>query len=218
MKKITIALLLGCLLIMSFSCEKDKIISPKHEPRPEGWIYLNFEIPVVSELVLTNDWLYVCAAKDGLYRTELPASTNSTWEYLGLGDLDVVWPAVTGVMDVIEQHDTLLVGINSGNFSPEIPGIFCSFNDGESWIPSDSGFKKDSLYPGSGNVYTLAQSPTTAQRVLAGCGGGYLLYLSANFGKTWKMNFLAHQMVWSILLLVLIILRHVMYVFIKQSK
>ena len=87
MKKTTIALLLGCLFIMSFSCEKDKIISPKPEPRPEGWIYLNFNIRGIHKLKIINEWLYVCAAKDGLFRLSLTQSESDNWEFLGLDDI-----------------------------------------------------------------------------------------------------------------------------------
>jgi photosystem II stability/assembly factor-like uncharacterized protein len=182
-KNAFIQLLLSCFLIFG-GCEHDKIITP---PRPEGWIALELSNVQVNRLVLSGDWLYACANKGGLYRIKHPANEGDQWQFLGLADARIEIGDF-GVTDVIILNDTIVVG-NSGNFAPDIAGIYRSINDGMSWVVSDSGFIKNQIYTSSAFVRRLAQSPFEPQMILAGCRGAFLLYLSYDFGRSWNMIF-----------------------------
>lgn len=183
MRKKIMAILL--CTFFSFRCDHDKFVSPP-QPRPEGWISLGLADKTINRLVLTGDWLYACANKDGLFRIKHPANPGDEWQFLGLGDLGVAVPGLVGVNDVVSQNDTIIVGITSGNFLPEISGIFRSFDDGRSWVASDSGFVTDQIYTGTGVVRRLVQSSFNSSTVLAGCIEQYAVYQSDDFGSSWK--------------------------------
>ncbi|MFQ6115606.1 MAG: WD40/YVTN/BNR-like repeat-containing protein [bacterium] len=175
------------LILILLGCEHDKVVTPP-EPRPEGWISLGLEDKTINRLVLTRDWLYACANKDGLFRVKHPPSPGDEWQFLGLGDLDVAVPGLVGVNDVVSRKDTIIAGLSSGNFSPQIPGIFRSLDDGRSWMASDSGFVIDEIYTGTGVVRRLVKSSLNPNTVVAGCIEQHAVYLSEDFGSSWKLS------------------------------
>lgn len=176
MRKELNQLLLFCLLII-LGCEHEKILTP---PRPEGWIALGLSNVSVNRLVLSGDWLYACAGKDGLFRTKRSAATEADWQYLGLGDLQVVEPGTFGVIDVVALNDTIVAGVLVGTEQFQTSGIYRSVDDGNTWVPSDSGFVGS-----SGVVLKLAQSPLDPRMLAAGCIFGPKVYISKNFGGSW---------------------------------
>jgi len=187
MKQVKLIIILSIIFTLIVGCEKDGVIvQPSPEPRPEGWVALGLADKETNRLALEGDFLYACAGKDGLYRKNHPASPSDEWQFLGLGDLDVVVPGRFGVNDVVSQNDTIIAGIRSGNFSPEIPGVIRSFDDGTTWTGSDSGFVIDEIYTGTGVVRRLVQSPFNTNIVVAGCIEKYAVYLSDDFGSTWR--------------------------------
>lgn len=148
----------------------------------EGWIALGLDDVQVNRLVLAGDWLYACASKDGLYRIKHPANEGDQWQFLGLAD-ERIEPGNFGIVDVVTLDDTIVVG-NSGNFAPDIPGIYRSIDDGRIWVASDSGFFKNEI-TSSAFVRRLAQSPFDPRMLAAGCSFGPKVYISKNFGESW---------------------------------
>lgn len=186
MQKIFMFILLSLILL---GCEHDAIVTPP-EPRPEGWVSLGLEDKTVNRLVLAGDWLYACAGKDGLYRLKYPQNSGDDWQFLGLGDLDVSQEDFeSGVIDVVSYNDTLVAGVWSRKSDSFTPGIFRSFDDGLTWIPSDSGFVKDAIIPSSGIVLRLQQSLSNPRLLVAGCSGDRRqVYISTDLGKTWQLK------------------------------
>lgn len=182
MQKISAFLLVSLIFL---GCEHDSIVTPP-EPRPEGWVSLGLEDKTVNRLVLAENWLFACAGKDGLYRIKHPASPGDEWQFLGLGDLDVVVPGLFGVTDLVAIEDTLIAAIWSGT---ETPGIFRSVDDGVTWLVSDSGFVTDRSYPSSGVIRRLVRSPLNSHLLVAGCQGDRVIYLSENLGLSWRLSF-----------------------------
>ncbi|MFQ5770454.1 MAG: hypothetical protein ACE5HX_07960 [bacterium] len=185
MKRILIPIILFYFLLF-WGCEHERNITPP-ELRPEGWIALGLDNVQVNRLELVGDWLYACANKDGLYRIHHPANEGDQWQFLGLAD-ERIAPGDFGITDVVSLKDTIVAG-NSGNFAPDIPGIYRSINDGRTWVVSDSGFIKNEIYTSSAFVRRLVQSPLDPRMLLAGGRSAFLLYLSLDFGRSWNMIF-----------------------------
>ncbi|MFQ5652719.1 MAG: WD40/YVTN/BNR-like repeat-containing protein [bacterium] len=141
MIKLILTTFLFSILLCS-GCDDNKPTEPLPEPRPEGWIALGLADKTINRLVIAGEWLYACAARDGLYRIKHPANRNDEWQFLGLEDLDVFNGALFGVTDVVVRDDTLVAAVWSGT---ETPGIFRSVDDGRTWVPSDSGFLSEDL-------------------------------------------------------------------------
>lgn len=186
------SILLSMLLFITLliGCKSDKAVGPppkdNPEPRPTGWITLGLEDKRINRLVLAGEWLYACANKDGLFRIKHPAQLGDEWQFLGLGDLDVIVPGLFGVTDLVFIDDTLVAGVWSGT---KTPGIFRSINDGADWIVSDSGFVSDRTYPSSGVIRRLVRSPLHSRLLVAGCQGDRVVYLSEDLGVSWKLVF-----------------------------
>ncbi len=121
-----------------------------------------------------------CAGKDGLFRTKRSINTEAEWQYLGLGDLQVVEPGTFGVIDVVVLNDTIVAGVSVGSDQFQTSGIYRSVDDGNSWAPSDSGFVGS-----SGVVLKLAQSLSNPRMLAAGCIFGPKVYISKNFWISW---------------------------------
>lgn len=185
MTKFMLTTFLFSVLLYS-GCDDNKPTVLPPEPRLEGWIALGLADKTINRLVIAGDWLYACAARDGLYRIKHPASPGDQWQFLGLGDLDVVPTASAGVTDIVANDDTLIVGVISGT---ETAGIFRSFDDARTWTPSDSGFVSLDGFSRSGIVIRLLRSPLNPDLLLAGCQGERLVYLSDDFGISWALKF-----------------------------
>ncbi len=176
-------------LFMLLSCQREKEITGPEEPRAQGWIAMGLQNLEINRIKVIGDWVYACTRQNGLLRSPHKATADADWHYLGLANLRVETGYFFGLTDVVVLGDTLVVSVNSGNFSPAVSGIYRSINDGKIWVKSDSGFYIDQYFEGTANVIRLIQSPQDPRYLLAACGGGPLTYLSQDFGRSWKLLF-----------------------------
>lgn len=178
-KRLWLSSILGCIIFLG--CTGNSSMPP--EPRPEGWRALGLEEKIITRLVLSGEWLYACAAADGLFRIKHPATSGDQWQFLGLGDLEVVTPGIFGVQEVVAYEDTIVAGIWSGGTLT--PGVFRSVDDGKTWMPSDIGMKRPESLTGTGEVLRLVQSSMNPRMLLAGTIAGVNVYLSNDLGASW---------------------------------
>ncbi len=188
--KVLVFSLFTIWLLMFFSCQREKEITGPEEPRPQGWIAMGLENIEVNRIKVIGDWVYACTRQNGLLRTPNNLSAEADWHYLGLANLRVEIGYFFGLTDVIALEETLVVSVNSGNFSPVVSGIYRSVDDGKTWVKSDSGFYTDEYHEGTANVIRLIQSPLDPRYLLAACcETPALAYLSKDFGRSWKLLF-----------------------------
>nr|NIW79962.1 hypothetical protein [Calditrichia bacterium] len=70
-------------LLRVLGCNGNSGMEP--QPRPEGWVFMGLADKEVRRVRLFGDYLYACAARDGLYRIHVQQS-DAEWEFLGLAD------------------------------------------------------------------------------------------------------------------------------------
>ncbi|NIW99686.1 MAG: hypothetical protein GWN13_15840 [Phycisphaerae bacterium] len=158
-------------LLRVLGCDGDSGMEP--QPRPEGWVFMGLADKEVRRVRLFGDYLYACAARDGLYRINVQQS-GAEWEFLGLAD-STLPRRIDGVLDVAVLNDNLVAAYSTPQ--AEETGIFRAREGEFDWQPSDSGL-------GYG-VSTLSPSPWASETIFAGITGG-AVYKSNNFGRNWK--------------------------------
>jgi len=177
-------------LFLFLSCHLEKEITRPEEPRPQSWISMGLQNLEINRIKVIGDWVYVCTRQNGLLRSSNYVTAEADWHYLGLANLRVEIGYFFGLTDVVVLGDTLVASVNSGKFSPAVSGIYRSINDGKTWVKSDSGFYTDQYFEGTANVIRLIQSPKQPHFLLAACcEAPALVYLSKDFGRSWKLLF-----------------------------
>jgi hypothetical protein len=166
-------------LFRVLGCDGDSGMKPR--PRPEGWVFMGLADKEVRRVRLFGDYLYACAARDGLYRINVQQN-DTQWEFLGLADSTLLRRIIDGVMDVAVLDDTILVGYSSGRSNE--PGVFRATEGEFDWQPSDSGMAFSEQIPFTSVVEILSQSPFMPATIFAGTGFG-IVYKSRDFGRTW---------------------------------
>ena len=146
------------------------------------WKCLGLEGKLVNDLKLIDNYIYACAGKDGLYRLNLN-NTNKVWEYLGFKDDRVERTLETGVTDIISVDGDLILSYSAG-VHLNYKGIYRSGDNGNSWIPADSGM----VYNSTSQIMRLFQQPNHPQTIFA-LTGVDLIYMSSNSGLTWNISF-----------------------------
>jgi len=172
-----IILLAAITFLLQFSC-KDSGTGPA----PGEWQPLGWEGKLVPQLVLVDNYLFACAARDGLYRLNV-AVAEEQWQYLGFADSTPSRQLDYGVTSLYHNSVTneLLVGLGAQPESLFI-GIFRSADLGLTWIPSDSGIRTGQ-YPRSSEISSLSGSPHSSNTVYAGLLA--TIYKSDDGGRFW---------------------------------
>jgi hypothetical protein len=150
---------------------------------PGTWESLNFNDKFPLYLTLEKQKLYVGAGTDGVWQLKLNEA-NREWRYLGLADTSL--PQITngGIMSLDLRGEGILAGdaTPSPNENGKQIGLWRSLNDGETWVPADSGFMTpdDWSYSGTNDI---SRSPHAPNVLMAGYGA---LFRSSNGAHTWK--------------------------------
>jgi len=147
------------------------------------WELLGLEGKLVNDLVLTDDHLYACAGRDGVYRIERFAP-NARWEFLGLADSTVNRQLDAGVTGLVHLNGNLLVSYYASDVSRR-HGIYCSTDDGITWQRSDSGMYTSPIYTVTSRVSALAQSPFLPNELFANLSAA--MYKSTDGGSSWRL-------------------------------
>jgi hypothetical protein len=174
--------MLFLILLLLFNCKKNSSgISTQNQIGE--WQSLGLEDKLVNDLVLINDYLYACAGKDGLYRLNRHTS-NAQWEYLGLADTALERTLESGITDVINIEDNLLVSYVAG-YQHNKRGIYRTSNNYTTWLASDSGMSSLPDYPTPSQVLNLDQHPANPSIIFAGTSVN-LIYKSQDGGHSWR--------------------------------
>ncbi len=173
--------------ILSFiSCEKNYSPAiPNLKPTTGTWHFLGFEDKNAYKVRQNSDYLYACAASNGLWRKNL-SEVSSQWQFINLGDTAAL--TAYGVQDVIFDElneDWLLVTCRSEN--PENHSIYRSFDNGNSWHYADSALQVSYNFNGVWYYYyrSFEYLIKTNQGILGIKSG---IYFSDNFGETWQLR------------------------------
>ena len=167
------------ILLLQLSCNNNSIV-----PEIGKWELLGLEGKLVNDLKLIDNYLYACAGKDGLFRLNLNGSSKD-WEYVGFADPELYRQLDYGVTSLVKIPSTneLLVGIATHRDSSET-GIFRSYDNGFSWVPSDSGIRTDQNHKSS-QISSLYINPFSSNIIYAGLNS--TIYKSIDAGKSWKL-------------------------------
>ncbi|MBN2426063.1 MAG: hypothetical protein JXR46_16820 [Calditrichaceae bacterium] len=201
--KILLALSISYFILVIPSC----IISPDEPIDGNGnWISIGLEGKLITNIKTTKNYIYACAAFDGLFRHPI-SSLNNDWEYIGLEHHTLIngisidtlkgvsSPNTVGMSDVIinpnNENEMIAVIITLG---PNVPGIYKTVDGGENWIEADSGYGFIPYWwpddSGRFNPWKSAQvlfNPTHQFDVIfAGDVWNDGIYRSTNSGLTWE--------------------------------
>jgi hypothetical protein len=144
------------------------------------WQDLSLQNKLVVNLEIIENYLYACAARDGLYRLNLN-STKAEWEYLGFADTSLPLATNAGVMTVCYNSFTkeIFVGINNPvSISLGQVGLFKSADMGKNWEQADEGIHFLNIKQTS----IVKSLKCVGQQVFAGTN--YSIY--KRDGNTWK--------------------------------
>lgn len=183
-KKMILFFALSMLCISFVMCKKSIPTNINNdELAPGTWQSLEFHDKVPVNLTLVEPYLYVAAAKDGVWRRNI-AQMNADWEYLGLASFDSTLGPLYGVVKVDIWGNDILAGLDAPiEVEKGIKvGIWRSCDGGKTWAPSDSGIRTDNYR--SSKVYDLKRSPHDPQIILA---GNNTIFRSNNNGESWTL-------------------------------
>jgi len=160
-------------------------INNNDELAPGTWQSLEFYDKVPINLTLAEPYLYVAAAKDGVWRRNI-AQMNTDWEYLGLANYDSTLGLLYGVAKVDIWGNDILAGLDA---PIEVKkgtkvGIWRSCDNGKTWAISDTGIRTPIYH--SSVICDLKSSPRDPFIVLAGYG---VTFRSSDRGAAWQFVF-----------------------------
>jgi hypothetical protein len=149
---------------------------------------LDFEDKFAIRMAVEGNYLYVCAASNGLWRKNITKTCG--WEYLGLADTSLGRYTNVGVLDVDVKGDEILVAYNGGapHILPESTiGIWRSTNSGKNWFRSDSGIPETIDFGLECNIITGIQRSPHKQEIILADAGFAATYRSTSNGYSWLL-------------------------------
>jgi hypothetical protein len=165
------------VLLITNCQDNDSIDNDLHK-----WQSLGFEGKLVPELVLSDNYLYACAGKDGLFRIKLNGLIK--WEYLGFADSTLFRELPYGVTSLFIEGSTKTIFLGIGSHKTSGTGLFRSEDNGETWMSSDSGISTEQ-YPRSTDISSINGSSSKEDRILVGLTT--TVYLSIDGGLSWNL-------------------------------
>ncbi len=173
---------MSVFVISIFACSSDNIV----DPLKGNLSFIGLKDKTVRNIVVSGDYLYACATREGLWRKNI--NLDSDWEYLGLADPNLGGDSGSGlgVQDVdVGDNDILVAYFGAAqNVLPENSvGIWKSIDDGKNWFQSDDGVQKNPFSV----FYAIKRSPSNPDIVLSTVSPN--VYRSTNNGSNWKLSY-----------------------------